>query len=92
MNAAETFVLYSKEVSNRVVTMGDNTGGVVDYNNVNLIKLNCEKHEVHLGYPTYTLHDKVVEYGYNKNGIPPDIRIDKTVSDKISFVLEYLTK
>jgi hypothetical protein len=90
MSAAETFVLYSKAVSSKVITMGDNTGGVVDYNNINLIKLNCEKHGIYFGYPTYTLHDKVVTQGYNKTGIPPDVKIDNTVQDKIAFIVKYL--
>ncbi|WP_336513958.1 S41 family peptidase [Pollutibacter soli] len=90
MSAAETFVLYSKAVSNKVITMGDNTGGVVDFNNINMIKIGCDKHGIYFGYPTYTLHDKVIEHGYNKNGIPPDVKIDSGVPDKIAFVLEYL--
>jgi hypothetical protein len=92
MSAAETYVIYSKGVSSKVITMGDNTGGVVDYNNINMIKIGCEKYGVNFGYPTYTLHDKVVEQGYNKTGIAPDIKIDNAVKDKISFVLEYLNK
>lgn len=90
MSAAETFVLYSKAVSSKVITMGGNTGGVVDFNNINLIKIGCDKHGIHLGYPTYTLHDKVIGQGYNKTGIPPDIKIDDSVKDKITFVLKYL--
>ncbi len=90
MSAAETFVLYSKAVSSKVITMGDNTGGVVDYNNVNLVKLNCEKYGIYFGYPTYTLHDKVVTQGYNKTGIPPDVKIDNAIQDKIAFIVKYL--
>lgn len=90
MSAAETFVLYSKAISNKVITMGENTGGVVDYNNINLIKLDCEKHGIHFGYPTYTLHDKVLTEGYNKTGISPDVKIDTNVKDKIGFILKYL--
>jgi C-terminal processing protease CtpA/Prc len=92
MSAAETFVIYSKGVSSKVITMGDNTGGVVDFNNINMIKLDCEKYGIYFGYPTYTLHDKVVEQGYNKTGIAPDIKIDNAVKDKISFVLKYLNE
>lgn len=90
MSAAETFVLYSKALSTRVITMGDNTGGVVDYNNINMVPLSCEKHGIHFGYPTYTRDDKVLTQGYNKTGIPPDVRIDQSVVDKVAFVVKYL--
>lgn len=89
-SAAETFVLYSKAVSTKVLTMGENTGGVVDYNNINMVKLLCDKHGIQFGYPTYTLHDKIPQKGYNKTGIAPDVRIPAAVKDKIAFVMEYL--
>ncbi|MDX1943600.1 MAG: S41 family peptidase [Saprospiraceae bacterium] len=92
MSAAETFILYSKAVSNKVITMGEHTGGVVDYNNVNMIPLNCEKQGIHFGYPTYTLHDKIPKEGYNKTGILPDIRIKNNVKDKIAFIINQLEK
>lgn len=92
MSASETFVLYSKAASSRVITMGDNTGGVVDYNNINLIPLPCSKQGIYFGYPTYSLNKQVVKNGYNFSGIPPDIKIDSSVPDKISFVLKYLNE
>lgn len=90
ISAAETFILHSKAVSDKVITMGDNTGGVVDYNNINLIKLNCEKHGIYFGYPTFTLNDRIITQGYNKTGIIPDIKINNSVKNKIGFVLKYL--
>lgn len=89
-SAAETFVLHSKAVSTKVLTMGENTGGVVDYNSINMVKLLCDKHGIQFGYPTSTLHDKIPQEGYNKTGIAPDVRIDAAVKDKIAFVMEYL--
>ncbi len=90
MSAAETFILYSKAVSSKVIIMGEPTGGVVDYNNINLVKLNCTKHGIYFGYPTYTLHDKVLTNGYNRTGIQPDVPIRSEVNDKISAVVKYL--
>lgn len=92
MSAAETFVLYSKALSTRVITMGDNTGGVVDYNNINIVKLNCEKHGISFGYPTYSRDDKVLTKGYNGSGIPPDVKIDNSIRDKIAFIARYLNE
>jgi hypothetical protein len=52
--------------------------------------LDCEKYGISLGYPTYTLHDKTPNEGYNKTGIAPDIKIENSVKDKIGFILKYL--
>ncbi|MCU0425653.1 MAG: S41 family peptidase [Candidatus Kapabacteria bacterium] len=89
-SAAETFILHSKAVSSKVLIMGENTGGVVDYNNVNMIPLRCAEQGIMLGYPMYTLHESIPKNGYNGVGIAPDVRIDAAVKDKISFVTEYL--
>ncbi|MFZ1683018.1 MAG: S41 family peptidase, partial [Candidatus Zixiibacteriota bacterium] len=42
VSAAETFILHSKLASDKVVTIGSNTGGVVDYNNINMVRVSCE--------------------------------------------------
>lgn len=93
MSAAETFILHSKGVSSKVVTMGENTGGVVDYNNINMVSLGCETQGIFFGYPTYSLNDAVhLGKGYNKTGIAPDVRIDAKIVDKIGFARQYLQK
>ncbi|NJO25557.1 MAG: hypothetical protein HC867_07050 [Bacteroidia bacterium] len=92
MSAAESFVLHSKAVSSKVTIMGENTGGVIDYNNINMVSLNCEKHGIFFGYPTFTFNKTILTNGYNKTGILPDIKIDNKVQDKIKFVTEYLQK
>lgn len=93
MSAAETFILSSKAISGKVVTMGENTGGVVDYNNINMVSLGCETQGIYFGYPTYSFHQEVhLGKGYNQTGIPPDVRIDPKVKDKVGFVLRYLQK
>lgn len=90
MSAAETFVLFSKAISNKVVTIGRNTAGVVDYNNVNIIRLTCEARGIYLGYPTFTLNDRIPEDGYNKTGIRPDVVTSKQSTDLIRFAADYL--
>lgn len=90
MSAAETFVLFSKAISDKVITIGTNTGGVVDYNNINMIKLGCGKFGTHLGYPTYTLHSRIPDDGYNSTGIKPDVYYRN--EDAIMFATQYLKK
>lgn len=92
MSAAETFILFSKASSDIVTTIGKPTGGVVDYNNINMIKVGCEKRGMQFGYPTYSLNKSVVKNGYNKKGIQPDIYSDKNSKELFQFILDYLKK
>jgi hypothetical protein len=93
MSAAETFVLFSKATSNKVYTYGENTGGVVDYNNINMVSLGCDTQGIHLGYPTYSLNQEVhLGKGYNQTGIPPDVRVKTERPDILAWVLEHMKK
>lgn len=93
MSAAETFILSAKAISEKIVTMGENTGGVVDYNNINMVPLACETQGIYFGYPTYSMHQEVhLGKGYNQTGIAPDVRIDPKIKDKIGFARQYLQK
>jgi len=93
MSAAETFILSAKSISEKIVTMGENTGGVVDYNNINMVPLACETQGIYFGYPTYSMHQEVhLGKGYNQTGIAPDVRIDPEIKDKIGFAWQYLQK
>lgn len=91
-SAAETFILHSKKASDKVITIGQNTAGVVDYNNINMIPISCEKLGVYFGYPMYTLHQDIPKNGYNETGIAPDVRSDKTGRELITFTLKNLPK
>lgn len=91
MSAAETFILSSKAISSKVITMGENTGGVVDYNNINMVSLGCATQGIYFGYPTFSFNQEVhLGKGFNQKGIAPDVRIDPKVVDKIGFALQYL--
>ena len=89
-SAAETFILHSRKVSDRVLTIGTHTGGVVDYNNVNMVKLGCNRYGTRFGYPMYTRTPRVPDEGYNGVGIAPDVVVPHTTTDVVAFVLEYL--
>ncbi len=90
ISAAETFVLHSKTVSDKVMIIGTNTGGVVDYNNINMVRIGCERDGIYFGYPMYTLNDHILKDGYNNRGSPPDISSDKKGRELINFALGYL--
>ena len=74
-SAAQSFILHSKEQSDRVTTFGENTYGMIDYVSTTSINLLCTKQN-------YLF--------YNVTGILPDIRIKEEVIDKVQFVLNCL--
>ncbi len=74
------------------MTIGTNTGGCVDYNNINMVRLGCERLGFYFGYPTYTLNDHILKDGYNGRGIAPDVYSDKKSTDLIAFAVAYLSK
>lgn len=92
ISAAETFILYSKGASDKVVTIGTNTGGVVDYNNINMVKISCERLGMLFGYPMYTLNDHILKDGFNNKGIPPNVFSEKKGRELIEYAMEYLRR
>jgi hypothetical protein len=65
-SAAESFILHSKGVSNKVTTFGERTYGMIDYTSTHTLKLLCTERGYTFSYPTSTLHQNVVTNGYNK--------------------------
>jgi hypothetical protein len=93
MSAAESFILHSKNVSSKVITFGSPTGGVIDYTSVNTVKLNSSGMQtIYFGYPTSSWHKQIPANGYNRTGIIPDVPVKDSEKDKISFIVNYLSK
>jgi len=92
MSAAEAFILQSKQISDKVITIGKNTKGVIDYQSINMVKLGCESRGIHFGYSTSTLNKEVPKNGYNQTGIKPDVLSEKTSTDLITFAIAQLKK
>ncbi|MEM6376675.1 MAG: S41 family peptidase [Bacteroidota bacterium] len=89
-SAAESFVLHAKGSSDKVITFGSPTGGVIDYTSVNILLLkNSGRQSIYFGYPTGTLHKDVLENGYNKTGIMPDVSIPQTEEDIVKAVMDH---
>lgn len=75
-SASESFILHARGASDKVMTFGSPTGGVIDYTSVNILLLkNSGRQNIYFGYPTGTLHQDVLENGYNKTGIIPDVSL-----------------
>lgn len=91
-SAAEQFILHSKQTSGKVTTIGQNTKGVIDYQSVNMVDLNCGERGIYFGYPTSTRHAKIPLDGYNATGIKPDVSTVKTGDELLAFALEQLQR
>ncbi|NRB53212.1 MAG: hypothetical protein HRU41_36490 [Saprospiraceae bacterium] len=81
-SAAESFILHAKGASDKVITFGMPTAGVIDYTSVNVILLeNSARQYIYFGYPTGTWNQKILTEGYNQTGILPDVSVS-TAGDK----------
>ncbi|WP_293741192.1 S41 family peptidase [uncultured Pedobacter sp.] len=83
-SSGETFVLKAK-TSQRVTTFGTATAGCIDGYNGNVIRLNGAS----LRYPTSIRTMNLPQEAIDPFGILPDIPISSTVSDPISWILDY---
>lgn len=89
VSAGETFVLAAKKYE-KVTLFGENTGGVIDYQNVTITPVpDCPSLGINLGYPTLAASDRLPLGGVNETGVAPDVRIGRAVRDPIRFIVTY---
>jgi len=85
-SAAENFLIAAKQ-SKKVKIMGTPTYGVLDYGAIRKFDFGCPEYELRLpGYRSLRLPD----YPIDNIGIQPDIYLDKSVKDWVTFAKEYL--
>ncbi len=88
-SAAESFVLHAKGASFKVATFGSASRGMIDFTSVNSLLLkNSGNQNIYFRYPTGTLHQEVMENGFNKTGILPDNPIPEG-ENKIQYIIDY---
>ncbi len=91
ISAGESFILHSKAASDKIITFGSPTGGVIDYTSINSIKLiESGRQNIYFSYPTGTLNKSILSEGYNTTGIIPDIPIQHNISDPVDYIMNYL--
>ncbi len=83
-SSAETFV-YRCNQSDRVVTFGQNTAGVVDGFNGNDIEHDCFT----LRYPTSVRTKNIETEAIDPNGICPDVYLDEKQENIIEFIVDF---
>lgn len=74
VSAAEAFVIEARR-SPRVRVFGENTGGSIDYQNVAMFQFGQGALTHVLGLPTLAASDQLPERGFNKDGVPVDVRL-----------------
>jgi len=89
-SAAEAVVNSLKSTSTKVTVYGENSYGMIDYVNVNTVRLKflCTR-RYYFGYPTFYSPD-MLKNPVNPTGIKPDIYIPKSSRNWIEWVMEDL--
>ena len=90
VSAAEAFVLATWQFE-RVELFGENSGGTIDYQSVQIVRVACPSLGFGLGYPTIGASEFLPRGGFNATGIPPDVRIGAEVQDPLQFIVDYYT-
>lgn len=90
-SAGEAFLLEAM-THGKATVFGDNTAGMIDYQNVQLVPLKCRERGLSLGYPTIAASDRLPAGGLNRQGIAPQVRIPADADDATGFVLEYFAR
>lgn len=91
VSAAEAFVLEAAR-SRRVTLFGANTGGVIDYQTVELDRLACPARGLLLGYPTIGASADLPAGALNGVGIAPHVRISSNEADWVGSVVDYFRR
>lgn len=85
-SSAEYFLFIAKQ-SKKVKLMGIPSYGALDYGNAYLVDFGCANYQILM--PTYRAL-RLPDYPIDNIGIQPDVHLDKSVKDWISFAVNYL--
>lgn len=88
VSAAEAFVVDAAR-STKVTILGENSGGVIDLQNVRLVPLACGQRGLMLGYPTIAASDRLPDGGLNASGIPVHLPLNVRSADIAAPVLRH---
>jgi hypothetical protein len=85
-SAAEGMVLLARQ-SPRVILVGENTRGNIDFQQVNLRSLGCGDHAYLLGWPLYTRNRRLPDGALDIVGIAPDVPVPDHLADPLAFAV-----
>lgn len=81
------YLLFIAKQSKKVKIFGKPSYGALDYGNAFLVDLYCNEYQVFM--PTYRAL-RLPDYPIDNIGIQPDIYMDSSIDDWVSFALDYL--
>ncbi|HWM90257.1 MAG TPA: S41 family peptidase [Thermoanaerobaculia bacterium] len=88
-SAVEGMLLMARQ-SPRVVLVGENTRGNIDYQQVTLNTVGCGDHAYYLGTPLYTRTRYLPEGALDGIGIAPDVPVPDHLADPLAFAVRLL--
>jgi hypothetical protein len=91
VSAGGAFILQAMR-SPKVTLFGENSAGVIDYQNVTRLRIGCPSQRLLLGYPTMAGAASLPKGGINGIGIAPDVRIPASAEDPYKFIIAYYAK
>lgn len=88
-SAAEAMVLMARE-SPRVIVVGENTRGNIDYQQVSMDWVGCGNQAYLLGTPLYTRTRHLPAGALDNLGIAPDVPVPDHLADPLGFAVRLL--
>ncbi len=90
-SATEALVLIARE-SPRVIVVGENTKGNIDYQQVTIAPLGCGDHAYLVGTPLYTRNRNLPAGALDVGGITPDVPVPDGLADPLAFTVRLLAR
>jgi C-terminal processing protease CtpA/Prc len=90
-SAAEALVLQLRQ-SPRVIVVGENTKGNIDYPSVYLSSVGCGDQAYQLGVPLYAGSRDLPVGGFDGSGIAPDVPVADSLTDPLAFAVRLLRR
>lgn len=87
-SSAESFLLNAMQ-SRKVKVYGENSAGMLDYNNTQYFDIPCK--DLNLVIPIGR-SKRLPDYPIDNIGIKPDVKIDEKENDKVNYILKKMTK
>lgn len=90
-SAAEGMILLARQ-SPRVILVGENTRGNIDYRQVTMDTIGCGDHAYLLGTPLYNRTRRLPEGELDVIGITPDVPVPDHLADPLAFAVRLLAE
>ncbi len=90
-SAPEGMLLIARQ-SPRVIVVGENTRGNIDYQQVGMDSLGCGDHTYFVGVPLYVRNRSLPAGALDVVGITPDVPVPDDLADPLAFTVRLLAR